>query len=134
MQKTELALKPISNYLWLIVQVENLVYSAIADPTRRAILDRLMQSECSVKEIASSFAISQPAISQHLRELRIARLVSYRKVHRENRYRLTAAPLRPVLKWLDRYRTFTDPAGHFWVIGKTSRSALDQEPLKGREA
>lgn len=116
------------------MKVENLVYAAIADPTRRAILDRLMQSECSVKEIASSFAISQPAISQHLRELRIARLVSYRKVHRENRYRLTAAPLRPVFKWLDRYRTFTDPAGHFWVIGKFSRSARNQEALKGREA
>ena len=116
-----------------MVTAENLVYAAIADPTRRAILDRLMQSECSVKEIASSFAISQPAISQHLRELRIARLVSYRKVHRENRYRLTTAPLRPVFKWLDRYRTFTDPAGHFWVVGKPSRSRQNQEPSKGKK-
>jgi DNA-binding transcriptional ArsR family regulator len=114
------------------VKVKDLVYAAIADPTRRAILDRLMQSECSVKEVASSFAISQPAISQHLRELRMAGLVSYRKVHRENRYRLRAAPLRPVFKWLDRFRTLTDPAGHFWVIDKSSR-AENQQPSKGKE-
>lgn len=115
------------------MKLENLVYSAIADPTRRAILDRLRESECSVTEIAASFDISQPAISQHLRELRFAKLVTYRKVYRENRYRLTPAPLRSVFNWLAAYRTFADPAGHYWAIGKSSRSRPDRQPPKESE-
>ncbi len=94
------------------------VYRAIADPTRRAILDLLAASEHSVKELTAAFSISQPAISQHLLELRAARLVSARRVHRENRYRLTAEPLRQVLSWLDSYRHLIDPAGHHWAIGR----------------
>jgi len=93
------------------------VFRALADPTRRAILDRLVAAECSVKELTASFEISQPAVSQHLRELRSARLVASRRVHRENRYRLTAAPLRRVIAWLDGYRHLVDPAGHHWAIG-----------------
>lgn len=96
---------------------EDVVYQAIAGRTRRAILDKLAQSECSVKELTAGFSISQPAISQHLRELKSANLVTARRVHREQRYRLTAQPLRPVLTWLDGYRRFVDPAGHHWAIG-----------------
>lgn len=92
------------------------VYRAIADPTRRAILDLLAQSERSVKELTAAFPISQPAISQHLLELRSARLVVARRAHRENRYRLTPEPLGRVLGWLDRYRRLVDPAGHHWAI------------------
>jgi DNA-binding transcriptional ArsR family regulator len=93
------------------------VYRAISDPTRRAILDLLAGSEKSVKELTAEFSMSQPAISQHLGELKSAKLVAARRVHRENRYRLTARPLAPVLTWLDRYRRFVDPAGHHWAIG-----------------
>jgi DNA-binding transcriptional ArsR family regulator len=92
------------------------VFRAIADPTRRAILDRLAAEECSVKELTASFSMSQPAVSQHLRELRSARLVASRRVHRENRYRLTAAPLGRVITWLDGYRRLVDPAGHHWAL------------------
>ena len=60
------------------------VYRAIADPTRRAILDLLSVSDRSVKELTAEFTISQPAISQHLRELRAARLVAAKRVHRRN--------------------------------------------------
>src|SRR5579863_4926889 len=91
------------------------VYRAIADPTRRAILDILSNSECSVKELTAEFSISQPAVSQHLAELKAAQLVAVRKVHRENRYRLTAGPLRPVMTWLDGFRRVTDPSGHQWA-------------------
>ena len=97
------------------------VYRAIADPTRRAILDLLANSELSVKELTAAFSISQPAISQHLVELRSARLVAARRVHRENRYRLTAQPLGGVLTWLDRYRRLIDPAGHHWAIGPAGK-------------
>jgi DNA-binding transcriptional ArsR family regulator len=65
--------------------------------------------------------MSQPAISQHLAELRDARLVSAHRTGREHRYRLTAAPLRPVISWLDRYRRFTDPAGHLWAVGPVAK-------------
>jgi DNA-binding transcriptional ArsR family regulator len=92
------------------------VYRAIADPTRRAILDRLVISECSVKELTESFSISQQAVSQHLSTLRAARLVSCRRISRESRYRLTPAPLRSVWHWLDGYRRFIDPSGHQWVL------------------
>jgi len=93
------------------------VFRAIADPTRRAILDLLAANEHSVKELTAQFAMSQPALSQHLAELRAARLVAGRRVGREHRYRLTPRPLRPVIAWLDGYRRFTDPAGHMWAVG-----------------
>jgi DNA-binding transcriptional ArsR family regulator len=102
------------------------VFRAIADPTRRAILDLLSQSDHSVKELTARFDISQPAISQHLAELRTARLVTARRIHREHRYRLTARPLRPVIAWLDRYRRFTDPAGHMWALGPTPQTKEDK--------
>ena len=71
------------------------VYRAIADPTRRVILDLLSVSERSVKELTASFPMTQQAVSQHLSELHAARLVTSRRVHRENRYRLTRIDDRP---------------------------------------
>src|SRR5258708_23801201 len=92
------------------------VWRPISDPTRRAILDLLGDSERSVKELTAEFSISQPAISQHLLELRSAKLVVARRAHRENRYRLTAASLEPVIEWVEKYRRFVDPAAHHWAI------------------
>ena len=97
--------------------LKNAVYRAIADPTRRAILDLLAVSERSVKELTASFPMTQQAVSQHLSELHAARLVASRRVHRENRYRLTPAPLRSVAVWVNGFQQFTDPAGHQWAIG-----------------
>lgn len=99
-----------------MLHAQDRVYRALCDPTRRAILDLLAHSERSVKELTAQFSMSQPAISQHLGELRSAKLVEARRVHRERRYRLTAKPLRPVISWLDGYRRFVDPAGHHWAI------------------
>ena len=93
------------------------VYRAIADPTRRAILDLLAVSEHSVKELTASFPMTQQAVSQHLSELHAAKLVTSRRVHRENRYRLTPAPLRSVAVWVNGFRHFADPPGHQWAIG-----------------
>jgi len=95
----------------------NLVYRAIADPTRRTILDLLADSERSVKELTASFPITQQAVSQHLSELHTAKLVTSRRVHRENRYRLNPTPLRAVANWVNGFHRFTDPAGHQWAIG-----------------
>jgi DNA-binding transcriptional ArsR family regulator len=86
------------------------VFQAIADPTRRKILDLLSKSPLSVKEMTASFDMSQPAMSQDLRELRASNLVTSEKIGVEQRYRLTAAPLKEVFGWVSRYQAFFDPA------------------------
>jgi DNA-binding transcriptional ArsR family regulator len=92
------------------------VFRAIADPTRRTIIELLSQSARSVKEITAAFPISQPAVSQHLRELRDAKLVTSEKIGLEQRYRLTGAPLGEVFEWAARYKKFFDPSGHVWLL------------------
>ena len=80
------------------------VYAAIADPTRRAILDRLRAGPVAVSEIASGFDMTRPAVSKHLRLLREAKLVRERKEGRFRYYELTATPLRDVAEWAESYR------------------------------
>jgi len=82
------------------------VYRAIADPTRRAILDKLASGALPVNKLAADFEQSRPAISKHLRVLRQARLVTEQKLGRETHYRLEAAPLSEVTHWLEHYRRF----------------------------
>ena len=79
---------------------------AIADPTRRAILEQLRERELSVGELQSSFRISQPAVSRHLGVLREARLVRRRRRGRSNFYALTAAPIAEIVDWASRYNAF----------------------------
>ena len=83
-------------------------FRAIADPTRRAILDRLTGGESPVGALLERFAISQPALSQHLRVLREAGLVSRRSAGRRRLYRLEAAPLKAVYNWVEHYERFWD--------------------------
>ena len=80
------------------------VYRAIADPTRRAILDRLRAGPAPVNALADDFAQSRPAVSKHLKVLRDARLVSEQRVGRERLYRLEPAPLQKVAGWIEGYR------------------------------
>jgi DNA-binding transcriptional ArsR family regulator len=95
------------------------VFRAIADPTRRAMLDRLRAGDLSVSDLAGPFDMTQPAVSQHLRILRDAGLVRAEQVGRQRVYRLNARPLREVLDWASLYRNlFTDPAGHAWRVRK----------------
>ena len=82
------------------------VYNAIADPTRRAILDLLRQGEQPVKQIAQPFAMSLPAISQHLSVLYEAGLVTQRKEGRKRYYRLNPEPLKQVSDWVNYYEQF----------------------------
>ena len=82
------------------------VFRALADPTRRALLDRLRSGPAPVNELALDFDQSRPAISKHLRILREARLVDEHRSGRERLYRLEPAPLREVAGWLDHYRRF----------------------------
>jgi DNA-binding transcriptional ArsR family regulator len=82
------------------------VFQAIADPTRRAILDALRQRERSAGDLAGLFPVSRPAVSKHLRVLRGAGLVRERRVARSRLYSLEPAPLRDVERWLEHYRVF----------------------------
>ena len=80
--------------------------SALADPTRRAILARLSQGEACVNDLAAPFSISQPAISKHLKVLEKAGLVTRGREAQWRPCRLDAAPLRDVANWLENYRRF----------------------------
>ena len=81
-------------------------FSALSDPTRRAIVARLAAGEATVGELASPFRISLPAISKHLRVLEDAGLLAREKIGRTHHCRLNAAPLRDATAWLMRYRQF----------------------------
>jgi DNA-binding transcriptional ArsR family regulator len=82
------------------------VFHAISDPTRRGLLAMLAEGERPVKSLADGFAMTRPAVSQHLRVLREAGLVGERRVGRERRYRLQAAPLREVGEWVAQFERF----------------------------
>ena len=81
-------------------------FRAIADPSRRTILDLLAEGERSVTELLSHFDFSQPALSKHLRVLREAGLVSVRAVSRRRLYGLQAEGLRSVADWVRHYERF----------------------------
>ena len=81
-------------------------FAALADPTRRAILARLASGEASVTELAAPFAMSQPAISKHLKVLERAGLVSLGRDAQRRPRRLEAKPLAEVTEFLDGYRQF----------------------------
>jgi DNA-binding transcriptional ArsR family regulator len=83
-------------------------FAALADPTRRAILARLASGEASVSELAAPFAISQPAISKHLKVLERAGLISRGKDAQRRPRRLEPAPLAAASDWLDRYCQLLD--------------------------
>lgn len=82
------------------------IFLALADPTRRAILERLAQGEASGTELARPFSISVPAISKHLRVLEHADLILHRKDGRTHRFRLAARPMREAATWLEQYSQF----------------------------
>ena len=82
------------------------VFRAIADPTRRAILDRLRAGPTPVNALAGEFDQSRPAISKHLRVLREAKLVVERRSGRERLYELQPAALKPIAGWIEGYRAF----------------------------
>jgi DNA-binding transcriptional ArsR family regulator len=82
------------------------VFSALADPTRRAILARLASGETTVMDLAEPFAMSQPAISKHLKVLERAGLVSRRREAQKRPCRLEGGPLAQASGWLETYREF----------------------------
>lgn len=82
------------------------IFNAIADPTRRALLDKLRDGEQPVKQLAEPFNMSLPAISQHLQILCEAGLVQVRKAGRQRLYQLNPEPLKEVSDWIINYEQF----------------------------
>ena len=102
------------------------VFHAVADPTRRAILDRLRHGSAPVTELASGFRVSRPAISRHLKVLRRARLVREKREGRRRIYQLEPARIREVANWAEEYRTF-------WHMNITSlKKHLEQSSEEGK--
>ena len=81
-------------------------FSALADPTRRAILARLVSGQASVTELAEPFAMSMPAVSKHLKVLERAGLIARGREAQWRPCRLEAAPLKDAADWLEHYRRF----------------------------
>ncbi len=81
-------------------------FAALADPTRRALVDRLMRQEATVSELAAPLPMSMVAVQKHLRVLEEAGLVASRKHGRSRHVRLLARPMKEAVDWMQRYRTF----------------------------
>jgi DNA-binding transcriptional ArsR family regulator len=103
-------------------------FRAVSDPSRRAILDELARGERTVTELCALFDVTQSAVSQHLRVLRDAGLVTPRLDGRHRYYRLEAAPLKAVYDWAAHYQ-------RFWERKLDALGAvLDREARKGRRS
>jgi len=82
------------------------VFRVLADPTRLAVLEIVMRQEMRVTDLTARFAVTQPAISQHLAVLRESGLVKHRRDGRQIFYRADLSGLRPLFRWIDEYRIF----------------------------
>lgn len=86
--------------------LEDKIFHALADPSRRAIFESLSHGEAAVKDLTARFEISQPAVSQHLAALRSAGLVNGRREGRNVYYRVEPRGLKPLVDWIAHYRAF----------------------------
>jgi DNA-binding transcriptional ArsR family regulator len=107
-------------------------FSALADPTRRAILARLMSQETSVTELAKPFEMSLPAVSKHLKVLERAGLIERGHEAQWRPCRLNASPLREVADWVEHYRQFWEQS--FDRLDKYLRElqATGKKPIRGK--
>jgi DNA-binding transcriptional ArsR family regulator len=101
------------------------VLVALADPTRCRIIEILHRGPQPVHTLASSFDISRPAISRHLRVLKEAKLISEKKAGRENRYALHATRLKPVRDWLDVVQATAAKPEPKRTVAKVTRAAAE---------
>jgi DNA-binding transcriptional ArsR family regulator len=108
----------------------NAIFAALADPTRRAILARLAFGEASVAELVKPFAMSQPAISKHLKVLERAGLISRGREAQRRPRRLEAKALGDASEWLERYRQFWE--GSFQRLDALLEEMKTKEKKRGR--
>jgi DNA-binding transcriptional ArsR family regulator len=92
------------------------IFRAVADPTRRSILERLHERELSVLELGKPFRMTQPSLSKHLSVLRRSGLISARRSGRHRYYRLVPEPIEQIAVWAAQFRDVRDPSGHVWRL------------------
>lgn len=92
------------------------IFRAVADPTRRSILERLQRRELTVLELCEPFRITQPSLSKHLAVLRRSGLIAARRSGRHRYYRLAPEPLEQIAAWAAQFRDLRDPSGHVWRL------------------
>jgi DNA-binding transcriptional ArsR family regulator len=117
-------------------------FIALADPTRRAILARLKAGDATVNELAAPFAISQPAVSKHLKILERAGLVTRSNVGTSRPVRIEAGPMREAADWLEKYREFWETSYQrldalleiLQTPLNTDRPARNKKPRKDNDA
>jgi DNA-binding transcriptional ArsR family regulator len=119
----------------MVTHSADAAFAALADPTRRAVLDRLRTGHQPAGEIAQAFTVSRPAISKHLRVLVRADLLREDRRGRHRFYRVNAAPLKAVDEWLAQYRVFwesklADLKGFVEEGGRLARPA--PQPARSR--
>ena len=107
----------------------SVIFAALADPTRRAILARLADGDATVTELAEPFSISLPAISRHLKVLEHAGLISRSRSGQWLSSRLEAAPLKEATDWMERYRQFWDAS-----FGRLDAHLRRVQQDRGRQA
>jgi DNA-binding transcriptional ArsR family regulator len=105
-------------------------FQALADPTRRAVLDLLRRGSQPAGQIAGAFPVSRPAISKHLRLLRRAHLVHEHREGRHRVYQLNPEPLRAVDSWLDHYRSFWSASLANLKAFVETEHAREQQPAR----
>jgi DNA-binding transcriptional ArsR family regulator len=105
----------------------SVIFGALADPTRRAILTRLADGEATVTELTAPFSISMPAISRHLKVLERAGLISRSRSGQHLSNTLRPAPLQEAAEWMERYR-------QFWEASFDRLDAHLRRAAPGREA
>ena len=110
------------------------VFRALADPSRRQILDRLVVGDASVNELAEGFSTSRPAISRHLRVLRGATLVVERREGRRRVYSLNPQPMSHADEWLGKYRAFWAARLQALKAMVESEASSSSPPKKERES
>jgi DNA-binding transcriptional ArsR family regulator len=103
-----------------VTHLSETTFHALADPTRRAVLDLLRRGAQPAGNIAEAFPVSRPAISKHLRHLRKARLVVETRSGRHRVYQLNAEPLKAVSAWVEQYR-------QFWEMNLNSLKSFVEE-------
>jgi DNA-binding transcriptional ArsR family regulator len=111
----------------------NLTFSALADPTRRAILARFALGEASVTQLQAPFAMSQPAISKHLKVLEHAGLITRGRAAQWRPCKLEGSPLKDVADWLEPYRRFWEESfdrlgEHLRVLQSNSSKGTTHDP------
>ena len=97
------------------------IFRAVADPTRRSILERLQLREHTVVELGEPYRITQPSLSKHLAVLRRNGLIVARRSGRHRYYRLDPKPLERIAAWAEQFRDVRDLSGHVWRLTRINQ-------------